>query len=90
MKLFKLSESKVEKNMDLLTIMQNMQKFKVTLKNSLMTKEIIYNMIHSDKFLINLDDSSSDDSISDSNELDEPDEKVEKVTDDPNQGSDAM
>ena len=90
MKLFKLSESKVEKNMDLLTIMQNMQKFKVTLKNSLMTKEIIYNMIHSDKFLINLDDSSSDDSISDSNELDEPDEKVEKVTDDPNHGSDAM
>ena len=54
---------KIVKMLDLLKMVKDNRKFKVLLKNSLMSQEISEHIKHTKKFFINLSDSSASDEI---------------------------
>ena len=47
--------------LDLLKIIQNNRKFKIILKNSLMSEEIVEQLKHTENYQIDLDDENSSD-----------------------------
>ena len=50
--------------LDIVKIMKNIQKLKIIMKNSLMSPDIEYQMLHSEKFLLDIDNESSESSDS--------------------------
>lgn len=75
-KLYESGEERLELQLDLVKMMHNMKKLKILLKNSLMSPEIEYQMLHSKKYLIDLDNTDSE------SDLNNDDSKTEDDTDD--------
>lgn len=67
--LYEESEEKLANQLDIIKIVQNMQKMKLMLRSSMMTQEIETQMQHSKKFVIDLDasDEESEDDTHDVN-----------------------
>ena len=73
-KLYELGESKIEKELDIIWIMNTLRNVKIILRNSMMSDEVVEQMKHTKKNLINLDTShelssnSADENFQDINE----------------------
>ena len=59
-----MSQQKLDSHLDLMKIIQNLAKFKIILKNSLMSPDVVCQMHHSAKFLIDIDNLESEDDVS--------------------------
>ena len=75
-KLYEKGEERIEKQLDVIKLIHNLQKIKILMKNSLMSPEIEHQMLHSEKFLIDLDNTDSE-----SND-DDVDESEDSFTED--------
>lgn len=58
-------QAKIDKQADIVRLIHTLQKLKILLKNSLMSTEIEQKMHHSEKFLIDLDNTDSESSEED-------------------------
>lgn len=61
-RLYEQSDERIARQLDVVTIMQNIHKLRILLKNSLLSPEVNYLMHHSEKFLIDLDNLDSESS----------------------------
>lgn len=61
--LFDEATLRIDKETDLLKIMKTLRNTKILLKNSVMNKDVLFQIAHADKNLINLDDSEKEDAI---------------------------
>ena len=57
-KLYETGESKIEKELDIIWIMSTLRNMKIILRNSMMSDEVLEQMKHTKKNLINLDSSN--------------------------------
>lgn len=63
-RLYEMGQEKVDGQLDMMKLIQNLAKLKIVLKNSLMSPEIVCQMQHSAKFLIDIDNLSSESDVS--------------------------
>jgi hypothetical protein len=61
--LFDEASIRIDKETDLLKIMKTLRNTKILLKTSLMNRDVLFQIAHADKNLINLDDSEKEDEI---------------------------
>ena len=59
-KLYDLSETKINKAMNMVKLVQGLKDIKILMKSSMMSKDVRDQLKHVDKNLINLDTSSED------------------------------
>ena len=56
-KLYQVGESRIERELDIIKIMNTLRNVKIILRNSMMSDEVLEQMRHTNKNLINLDSS---------------------------------
>ena len=74
--LFEQCQDKVDSQLDVMKLIQNLAKLKIILKNSLMSPEIVCQIQHSAKFLVDIDNLSDE-----SDDDDDDDESFSMSTD---------
>ena len=71
--MYKQSEDKIDKILDMLTLVKNLRANKLLISHSMMTSQIKALIKNTKPFIINIDDSESDVSLEESIASDNPD-----------------